>query len=161
MLVAVIADTHLRAAGLLPAACVSHMAVSDLIVHAGDLVSEAALEELASLGPPVAAVCGNVDEPSLTMRLPERLELELDGARLGVVHDAATARGRMARLRRLFPVVAASSSGTRTSPCTSPSPAFRSSIPAARPRGGASRGTPWELLRVAAGRLDFELLAVD
>jgi uncharacterized protein len=161
MLVAVIADTHLRAAGRLPAACVRHMAGSDLIVHAGDLVSEAALAELASLGPPVAAVSGNVDEPALALRLPERLELELDGARLGVVHDAGPSRGRMARLRSLFPGCDAVVFGHSHIPLHESEPRFQIFNPGSPTARRRQPRHTMGLLRADGGDLDFELLALD
>jgi uncharacterized protein len=76
---------------------------ADAILHAGDLSSAAFLEELEALGPPVGAVLGNADEPSLRARLPEQLVLELDGCRIGMVHVPGPAAGREARLLARFP----------------------------------------------------------
>jgi putative phosphoesterase len=104
VLVAVIADTHLpRGQRQLPAACVSRLRTADLVIHAGDLVSVAFLEELRGLGPPVHAVAGNVDEPALRALLPARLVVEAQEARIGVVHDGGRATGREARLAAAFP----------------------------------------------------------
>jgi putative phosphoesterase len=61
------------------------------------------LDELRRLGPPVEGVHGNVDEPALRVALPERLELEAEGTRIGIVHDAGGAAGRHERLRGWFP----------------------------------------------------------
>jgi putative phosphoesterase len=66
----------------------------------------AVLEELRRLAP-VAAVHGNVDEPALRALLPERLIVELDGARVGLVHDAGRRVGRAERLLGWFPECAA------------------------------------------------------
>lgn len=104
MLVAVIADTHSRQ---LPAECVRRLRRADLIVHAGDHASRTALEELRRLGPPVAAVHGNVDEPALREELPAELVLELELLRVGIVHDPGPRVGREARLRARFPGCAA------------------------------------------------------
>jgi len=60
------------------------------------------LEELRGLGPPVAAVYGNVDELSLRRELPEERVVEAAGARIGMVHDAGPALGREARLAARF-----------------------------------------------------------
>jgi putative phosphoesterase len=65
---------------------------ADCIVHAGDIGSHAVLEALQSIAP-VLAVRGNVDVgvPEL-QALPERLDAELDGVWIEVVHrlqDAA------------------------------------------------------------------------
>ncbi len=80
-----------------------HLASADLIVHAGDVVALFVLEQLDSLGPPVAAVHGNVDSEEVRSLLPDTRLVEAAGARIGVIHDAGPARGRLARLRRLFP----------------------------------------------------------
>ena len=104
MRIAILADTHMpRGSRRLPALCLSHMRRADLIVHAGDFIAAAVLVELESIGPPVAAVYGNVDEEALQEKLPEERVVDVAGARLGVVHDAGPARGRLDRLRRRLP----------------------------------------------------------
>lgn len=104
MLIAVISDTHMpRGARRLPAACVERLRASDLILHAGDLASVSFLEELRALGPPVEAVLGNVDEPALAALLPETRVVELEGRRIGMVHDGGPPVGRPARLLARFP----------------------------------------------------------
>ncbi len=55
------------------------------------------------IGPPIAAVHGNVDSPELRRRLPAELTLEVEGATIGLVHDAGPRRGRLERLARRFP----------------------------------------------------------
>jgi len=76
---------------------------ADLILHVGDFMTAAVLGEIESIGPPVAAVYGNVDDEALRHALPEERVLEIAGARVGLVHDAGPARGRLGRLRRRFP----------------------------------------------------------
>lgn len=103
MLVAVIADTHLpRGRRALPSHCVEHLREAELTIHAGDLTGIAALDQLRGYGQ-VLAVRGNADDPELKARLPEQLELELDGGRVAVIHDAGRRSGRLERLRRFFP----------------------------------------------------------
>ena len=105
MLVTIISDTHLpRGPKRLPAACVEQLERADLIIHAGDFSSLAVLQALESVGP-VAAVRGNVDDHELCRRLPETRVVDVDGTRIGLIHDAGPARGRLARLRRRFPGV--------------------------------------------------------
>jgi putative phosphoesterase len=102
--IAIISDTHMpRGKRRLPDECARLLRRADLIIHAGDLVTLDVLDELRSFGPPVYAVHGNVDEHAVRRALPGRLIVEAAGARLGVVHDAGPARGRLARLRRAFP----------------------------------------------------------
>lgn len=76
---------------------------ADLILHAGDLSTVAVLEELEAIGPPVAAVIGNVDEAALAGRLPDERVVEAAGARIGMVHDAGPSTGRLERMRIRFP----------------------------------------------------------
>lgn len=104
MLVALISDTHLpRGARRLPDACVQRLAAADLILHAGDFTAVSVLDEIASLGPPLAAVHGNVDEPGVRMRLPAARMVDAGGCRVAMVHDAGQSAGRLARLRERFP----------------------------------------------------------
>ena len=103
MVVAVISDTHLpRGRRRLPDACRQRLAAADLILHAGDLIEIGVLRELEALGE-VAAVHGNVDEPAVRMALPARRVVEAAGARIGMLHDADPAKGRLERLRGAFP----------------------------------------------------------
>jgi uncharacterized protein len=102
--VAVISDTHLpRGARALPPACVERLRAADLVLHAGDLSAPEVLDALEALGPPVLAVRGNTDAPALRDRLPETREVDVGQARIGMVHDAGPAAGRLGRLRRRFP----------------------------------------------------------
>ena len=102
--VAVIADTHLpRGSRRLPEECVECLRAADLTIHAGDFSSRGAYDEIEGLSRKLIAVRGNVDDAELQARLAERAEVEIDGARVAVVHDAGPARGRLARLRRAFP----------------------------------------------------------
>jgi putative phosphoesterase len=108
LLVAVVSDTHLpRGTRRLPDACVQRLRRSDLIVHAGDFSTAAVLAELEALGPPVAAVHGNVDDDELVRRLPPSRVVEAAGARIGLIHDAGPATGRLERMRAAFPDAAA------------------------------------------------------
>lgn len=103
MRLAIISDTHLPRGGrVIPEACLAHCAEADAILHAGDLIDLATLDLLRELGPPVHAVFGNVCTAPVRAALPERLEVELGGARIGMVHIPGPAKGRAARLERWF-----------------------------------------------------------
>ena len=102
--VAVISDTHLpRGARALPSACVDRCRRADLILHGGDVVAAWVLDELRALGPPVEAVHGNMDDPALKAALPKERIVEIEGARIGMVHIPGPALGREARLASRFP----------------------------------------------------------
>lgn len=101
--IAVISDTHLpKGSRTLPAACVERLRAAELILHAGDLVALSFLEELRSLGPPVEAVHGNVDEPALRELLPRERVVEAGELRIGMAHVPGPRAGREARLAARF-----------------------------------------------------------
>ncbi len=100
-LAVVLADTHIpRRAKALPDGLLSYLERADLILHAGDLMDPALLDELAAHAP-VRAVRGNLDPPDA--RLPETLEFEFGGVGVAVIHDSGPKKGRRNRLRRRFP----------------------------------------------------------
>jgi putative phosphoesterase len=66
-------------------------------------VAAAFLAELRALGPPVEGVCGNADERSLKESLDKQRVLEVERARIGIVHLPGPAAGRAERLLRRFP----------------------------------------------------------
>jgi uncharacterized protein len=104
MLVGVVADTHLpRGARRLPEACLERLRRADLVLHAGDFVSAAFLAELESLGPPVAGVYGNMDEPEVKETLPRERVVEANGAWIGLIHIPGPRYGREERLIARFP----------------------------------------------------------
>jgi len=104
-LIAVLADTHMpKGARRLPERAVELIGGSEAVLHAGDFFAVEVLRELEALCPgPVHAVRGNVDEGELRRLLPEALEVEFDGARIAMVHDAGPAPGRSRRMRARFP----------------------------------------------------------
>jgi hypothetical protein len=75
----------------------------DLILHAGDVCTAGALDELAAFAP-VRVVLGNNDGSDVAQwGAPATLELELEGLKVGMVHDSGPSKGRPGRLRRMFP----------------------------------------------------------
>ena len=103
MRVLVLSDTHLGPATVdhLPDDVWKMADEADAVLHAGDVTDEAVLHALAERAP-VHAVLGNNDH-ALRGRLPEVLELELDGVTIGMIHDSGTRTGRAARMARRFP----------------------------------------------------------
>jgi putative phosphoesterase len=103
MRLAIISDTHLpRGTRALPEACLARLRAADLILHAGDLAGIEVLEMLEALGPPVAAVHGNVDDAAIRARLPAERVVVAGGVRIGMVHDAGPAQRRLERQRLAF-----------------------------------------------------------
>lgn len=85
MKIGVISDTHLsgyddRLRRLLD----NHFNDVSLILHAGDLVDIRVLDSFA--GKEVKAVCGNMDPQSVRQSLPDRLVMNIDNYRIGVIH---------------------------------------------------------------------------
>jgi putative phosphoesterase len=162
VLIAVISDTHLpRGERRLPDACVERIRTADLLLHAGDVASAATLDALEALGPPLAGVRGNVDEPAVRRRLPARRTVEAAGARIGMVHDAGPAPGRLARLRALFPDADAVVFGHSHVPlheCAAGFQIFNPGSPTDRRR--APRHT-MGLARAGTSGLSFEVLSLD
>ncbi len=99
----VLADTHVRASGStrLPDAVFDALERADVVLHAGDVVAPEVLDELARYAP-VHAVLGNNDI-ELTRLLPETRVVDLDGVRVGMIHDSGARAGRAGRMHRRFP----------------------------------------------------------
>jgi len=102
--VVLLSDTHApRFWKRLPPAVTEHLAGADLILHAGDVCVPSVLDELAAYAP-VRVVQGNNDGPEVAAwGATETLELELEGLRVAMIHDAGAKQGRAARMRRRFP----------------------------------------------------------
>jgi uncharacterized protein len=102
--VLIVADTHIPGFRReLPPAVAPLLARSDVVLHAGDVTDPAVLDRLGARAR-VLAVLGNADGPELAAwGACERLEVELGGVAVAMVHDAGPARGRSARLGRWFP----------------------------------------------------------
>ncbi len=105
--VAVISDTHMPGrARALPDACLARLRAADLIVHAGDWSDAGTLAMVRSIGPPLVAVHGNVEEPAVRRALPATAEIAVGGIVIGVVHSGGPQAARLERMRKRFPGVA-------------------------------------------------------
>jgi putative phosphoesterase len=100
--VLLLADTHLgpHQAGRLLDRITDHLAVADVVMHAGDITDAGVLDALRDHVPAIFAVKGNNDAG---LDLPERRTVDLAGCTVAIVHDSGPAVGRPARLRRWFP----------------------------------------------------------
>jgi uncharacterized protein len=159
-LVAVISDTHLpRGTRRLPAGCVELLREADLILHGGDVVTAAGLDELRELGPPVEAVSGNMDEPALKAVLPKEHVAEVAGVRIGMAHVPGPRAGREERLRRRFPGCDAVVYGHTHVPQVERHEGVWILNPGSPTERRSAPGHSMLLLRIAGGALEPELVA--
>jgi uncharacterized protein len=162
MLVALISDTHIAGPRrTLPTGCIELISRSDLVVHAGDFMTEAALAELEAIGIPVEAVYGNMDSPELRRRLAAERLIELPGVSIGVVHDAGPANGRLERLRRRFPDAAAAVFGHSHMPLHESRDGFQIFNPGSPLERRRAPSHTMGLARVERGTIGFEHVLID
>lgn len=100
--IGVVSDTHIKNEPVeLPGELLAGLEDVDLIVHAGDIACDGVLQLLSRLAP-VEAVYGNVDPVGLSRRLEEKLLLEREGRKIGVIHGFQL-RGQIYNARYKFP----------------------------------------------------------
>ncbi|MGY2703427.1 metallophosphoesterase family protein [Nocardioides sp. HB32] len=93
-----LADTHVpRRARDLPVEVWHAVDAADVVVHAGDWVDVALLDDLEARARRLVACYGNNDGPALRERLREVARADIDGLRLAVVHETGGRDGRERR----------------------------------------------------------------
>ena len=101
-----VADTHVpKRARDLPARVWAAVDVADVVVHAGDWVTPALLDEFEARSARLVGVWGNNDGPELRGRLPEVARVTIEGLRLAVVHQTGGRDGRERRADAAYPDV--------------------------------------------------------
>lgn len=101
--IGVISDTHLpRGNRKIPGKVFELFAGADLILHAGDFVTEDILFELGAIAP-VRGVLGNCDGPDLARQVPPTDSIEVGGLKIGMIHDSGDRERRRKRMTRAFP----------------------------------------------------------
>lgn len=104
MRVLMTADSHLpKRARRLPDELWAAVEAADLVLHAGDWVDVALLDELEARSRRLVGVHGNNDHGVLRERLPEVARVEVEGLRFAVVHETGAASGRERRCDERFP----------------------------------------------------------
>jgi putative phosphoesterase len=162
VIVAVISDTHMpRGNRRLPDACVRRLAQADAILHAGDFMELEVLEAIQALGPPVHAVRGNVDSAQLITRLPLMRTVRFEDARIGMVHDAGPAQGRLARMRQRFPDAHAVVFGHSHIPLHESRGGFQIFNPGSPTERRSSPQHTMGIATIEADSVSFELIALD
>lgn len=100
--IGVVSDTHLTSPKDLPEELVNAFSDVDLILHAGDLVSLAILEEFKRIGPRVYAVYGNMDPVEVKRVLPEKEIVEIAESRIGLTHGRGAPSNLMEVVKEKF-----------------------------------------------------------
>ncbi|KRD45047.1 phosphodiesterase [Cellulomonas sp. Root930] len=104
MRLVLLADTHVpRRARELPGVVWEAVDEADVVVHAGDWVSDEFCDVLARRSRRLVGCHGNNDGPTLHRLLPRVARVDLDGLRLGVVHETGPATGRERRCDAAYP----------------------------------------------------------
>jgi uncharacterized protein len=101
MKIGVLSDTHLSS----PDPMLDHIldelfSETDLILHAGDIVSHRVLDRLEERG--VVAVCGNMDDYEVMDRVPQSRILSAAGKRIGLMHGWGAKEGLAQRIMMRF-----------------------------------------------------------
>jgi uncharacterized protein len=162
VVIAVISDTHLpRGRRRLPDACVERIRAADLLLHAGDVATREVFAEIASIGPPLRAVHGNVDSAELREQLPEALTVDADGARIAMVHDAGPSQGRLQRMRRRFPDADALVFGHSHIPLHEHADGFQIFNPGSPTERRRQPHHTMGVANASGGRVEFDLVTLD
>jgi uncharacterized protein len=162
LLLAIIADTHMpKGARQLPERCVELLGKAELIVHAGDISTRAALAQLRSLGPPVVAVHGNVDSAELRRELPATVAIDCGEIEIAVIHDAGPAHRRLERMRRRFPSAAAVVFGHSHIPLHEKAADFQIFNPGSPTERRRASAQTMGLARIEHGRVEFEHITLS
>jgi len=82
--IGVISDTH----GLLRKEALTALKGASLIIHAGDVGKQAILDGLSAIAP-LIAIRGNIDTQPWALRLPATQIVQVEQAKIYVVHDLA------------------------------------------------------------------------
>ena len=99
-----IADTHVpKRARDLPTVVWDAVDRADVVLHAGDWIAPALLDELTARAALLIGVRGNNDTDPGFARLPEVASTTIEGIRFAVVHETGDASGREERAAGRFP----------------------------------------------------------
>ncbi|HEX4357634.1 MAG TPA: metallophosphoesterase [Pseudonocardia sp.] len=155
-----ISDTHLPGRGRrIPDALWREVDRADVVVHAGDWVGVALLDELEARSRRLIGVVGNNDGADLRARLPEVATAELDGVRLAVVHETGASTGRERRCAARFPDTDVLVFGHSHIPWNTVAPSGLRLLNPGSPTDRRRQPThTWMTARTDAGRLDDVVL---
>ena len=101
MKIGVISDTHLKGYDAwLERVVEKYFSDVEMILHAGDIVELSVLDIFR--GKEVYAVCGNMDLASARRSFPEKLTLEVEGHKIGLIHGWGMPYGMEDKLIKEF-----------------------------------------------------------
>lgn len=102
MRIGVISDTHIKASIKdLPKVIFEDFKKVDLILHAGDLVNIAVLDDLKKIAQ-TKAVVGNMDFPEVERVLPKKETIQIGRFKVGLIHGYGAPDGLIERIKREF-----------------------------------------------------------
>ncbi|MBF0252948.1 MAG: metallophosphoesterase family protein [Candidatus Omnitrophica bacterium] len=102
MRIGILSDTHIPVnVSSIPSVVYKYFKNCDLIIHAGDIIDEEVLDELSMIAE-TKAVRGNMDSMKLKKILPEILEIEVEGKKIGIAHGYGPARDVLENVKKLF-----------------------------------------------------------
>jgi uncharacterized protein len=80
--IGLVSDTH----GLVRSEALTALKESEVIIHAGDIGKAEVLDSFGSIAP-VIAIKGNNDRALWAKKIPDALNLEINGVRIHVIHN--------------------------------------------------------------------------
>ena len=103
MKIGVISDTHIPdKCDHIPKAVLDAFKHVDIIMHAGDIVSLKAIEELKSVCPKVVAVAGNMDGSDVAKKYPVKQIFDILGVKIGLTHGSGAPLNLIELLKNTF-----------------------------------------------------------
>jgi putative phosphoesterase len=98
MRIGVISDTHSQP---IPPAVFKDFQKVDLIIHAGDFCSKEDFDLFSKIKD-VKAVFGNMDDKSITGKLPSKEIVECEGVRIGITHGSGAREKVLEGVKKVF-----------------------------------------------------------
>lgn len=86
IVIAVLSDTHSRSGHALDGRAREAVEEASLVIHAGDFVTESALDAFYDVSERLFAVHGNADDQAVVERLPEARTVDAAGLTIAVTH---------------------------------------------------------------------------
>ncbi|MDY6968942.1 MAG: metallophosphoesterase family protein [Spirochaetota bacterium] len=82
-----ISDTHIFDDEKLPSEIFHHFSDVDIILHAGDIFTLSALDELETIAPVLAAKGNGLGDPRRDPRIKKNHIIDLEGMKVGLIHN--------------------------------------------------------------------------